>query len=254
MIALVTGGSRGIGLGIASALACSGYSVLISGRRPASEVATVVRSLSGKGVEAEYVQADVCSATDRLNLLKLAEARFGRLDVLVNNAGIAPRVRADILEATEESFDELISTNLKGPYFFTQLCARWMICQKQTDPSYRGCIVNISSIAATVASVNRGEYCISKAGVSMATRLWAVRLAEFGIDVYEIRPGVIQTDMTKPVKSKYDVLVQSDALLEKRWGTPQDIGKAVAMLARGDLPYASGAVVVLDGGYTIPRM
>lgn len=136
MIALVTGGSRGIGLGIAKALAGCGYSVVISGRRPPSEVVATVNSLSGNGVEAEYVQADVCSAADRLSLLKLIEARFGRLDVLVNNAGIAPRVRADILEASEASFDELIATNLKGPYFLTQLCARWMIRQKQADPAY----------------------------------------------------------------------------------------------------------------------
>ncbi len=174
--------------------------------------------------------------------------------MLVNNAGIAPRVRADVLEASEESFDELIATNLKGPYFLTQSVANWMIRQKTADASYRGCIINVGSVSATVASVSRGDYCISKAGIGMATRLWAVRLAEFGIDVYEIRPGIIATDMTSTVKGKYDALFESGLLLEKRWGTPEDIGKAAAMLSRGELPYASGSVLTLDGGLTLQRL
>jgi NAD(P)-dependent dehydrogenase (short-subunit alcohol dehydrogenase family) len=187
-------------------------------------------------------------------LLETIEKHFGKLNVLVNNAGIAPRVRADVLEASEDSFDELISVNLKGPYFLTQMIARWMILQKNTDSAFRGCIINIGSISATVASVTRGEYCISKAGIAMATRLWAVRLAEFGIAVYEIRPGIIATDMTAAVKSKYDALIAGGLLLEKRWGTPDDVGKAAAMLARGDLPYASGSALILDGGLTLPRL
>jgi len=251
MVALVTGGYRGIGLGIATALAKEGHRVVISGRRDRSEAGAALASLGG---EAQYVQADVSVAADRKRLVDAVERRFGRLDVLVNNAGIAPRVRADILEASEDSFDELIAVNLKGPYFLTQQVAQWMVRQRRADHGYRGCIVNVSSCSATVASVNRGDYCISKAGIAMATRLWTVRLAEFGIDVYEIRPGIIQTDMTKTVTEKYDALIAGGLLLEKRWGTPADIGRAVAMLARGDLPYASGSVLNLDGGMTIERL
>ena len=254
MIALVTGGTRGIGFGVARALAKSGYDVAITGRRPAAEVAPALQQLRDCGVKAEYIPADVSNGSDRQRLLQTVESRFHRLNVLVNNAGIAPRVRADVLEASEESFDEVIATNLKGPYFLTQGAARWMIRQKQADPSFRGCIINIGSTSATVASVSRGEYCLSKAGVAMATRLWAVRLADFGIGVYEIRPGMIATDMTAAVKSKYDALIEGGLLLEKRWGTPDDIGKVAAMLARGEVPYASGAVLILDGGLTLPRL
>jgi 3-oxoacyl-[acyl-carrier protein] reductase len=227
---------------------------VITGRREGANVAPVLEQLREHCVRAEYVQADVSSRPDRERLIENVETLFGRLDVLVNNAGIAPRVRADVLEASEESFDELISTNLKGPYFLTQSVANWMIGQKKADSSYRGCIINVSSVSANVASINRGDYCISKAGIAMATKLWTVRLAEFGIDVYEIRPGIIATDMTSAVKSKYDAMFENGILLEKRWGTPEDIGKAAAMLSRGDLPYASGSVLTLDGGLTIQRL
>lgn len=254
MVALVTGGYRGIGLGIATALAGDGHQVVITGRRERRQACAALEALNRHGREAEYVQADVSSAADRKRLVDTVETRFGRLDVLVNNAGIAPRVRADILDATEESFDELIAVNLKGPYFLTQMVAQWMVRQRRADSAYRGCIINISSCSATVVSVNRGDYCISKAGIAMATKLWAVRLAEFGIDVYEIRPGIIQTDMTEGVKAKYDALIAGGLLVEKRWGTPADIGRAAAMLARGDLPYASGSVLALDGGLTIERL
>jgi NAD(P)-dependent dehydrogenase (short-subunit alcohol dehydrogenase family) len=254
MIALVTGGSRGIGFGVAKALAKSGYEVVITGRRAGSEVAPALKQLQACGVRAEYVAADVSSNSDRQRLLETIENHFGKLNVLVNNAGMAPRVRADVLDAAEDSFDELIAVNLKGPYFLTQMVARWMIRQQSTDVAFRGCIINIGSISATVASLTRGEYCISKAGIAMATRLWAVRLAEFGIGVYEIRPGIIATDMTAAVKSKYDALIAEGLLLEKRWGTPDDVGKTAAMLARGDLPYASGSVLILDGGLTLPRL
>jgi 3-oxoacyl-[acyl-carrier protein] reductase len=181
-------------------------------------------------------------------------AHFGRLDVLVNNAGVAPSVRADILEATQESFDRVLGINLKGPYFLTQLAARWMIEQRQADSAFAGVIVNISSVSATDASVNRGDYCISKAGVAMATQLWAHRLAEFGIAVYEIRPGVIRTDMSTAVAEKYDKLIASGLTVENRWGVPQDVGRAVAMLARGDLSYATGNVLNIDGGLTLRRL
>jgi 3-oxoacyl-[acyl-carrier protein] reductase len=250
-VALVTGGTRGIGLGVARKLAAAGLRLAISGRRPAAEVTAVIKEL---GPDTLYVAADVASTTDRQALLKTVEERFGRLDVLVNNAGIAPRVRADILDAGEESFDELIGTNLRGPYFLTQSAAQWMIRQQTADPSALRSIINISSVSATVASTNRGDYCISKAGIAMATQLWAVRLAEFGISVYEVRPGIIETDMTGSVKAKYDALIAGGILLEKRWGTPEDVGTAVSMLARGDLPYATGAVLVLDGGLTTARL
>lgn len=253
-VALVTGGSRGIGFGVAQALATSGYNLVITGRRDGSEVVAALEQLRTIGVPSEYVQADVSNQADRKRLIERIEKTFGRLDLLVNNAGIAPRIRADILEASEESFDELIATNLKGPYFLTQAVANWMIRQRKADTSYHACIINISSVSATVASVNRGDYCISKAGIAMATKLWAVRLAGFGIDVYEIRPGIIATDMTSAVQSKYEAMIESGLLLEQRWGTPEDIGKAAAMLSRGDLPYASGSVVILDGGLTLQRL
>jgi NAD(P)-dependent dehydrogenase (short-subunit alcohol dehydrogenase family) len=174
--------------------------------------------------------------------------------VLVNNAGVAPSVRADVLEADEESFDRLIQINLKGPYFLTQAVAKWMIDQRKAESAFRGCIVNVSSVSATVASVNRGDYCISKAGIAMATQLWAARLAEFGIDVFEVRPGIIATDMTSGVKEKYDRLIEGGLLLNKRWGTPADVGKTIAALARGEVPYAPGQVLVIDGGLTLQRL
>lgn len=254
MLALVTGGSRGIGFGIALALARDGYNLIITGRRPREDAERAVEELASHNVEVVYSQSDISVAADRDALVRDASSSFGRVDVLVNNAGIAPRVRADILEATEESFDEVLSVNAKGPYFLTQAVARWMVEQRRADPSYRGCIINVSSVSATVASVNRGDYCISKAAIAMATRLWAARLAEFGINVYELRPGIILTDMTGPVKAKYDEIIRGDLLLEKRWGTPEDVGRAASMLARGDLPYASGSVITLDGGMTLPRL
>ena len=161
---------------------------------------------------------------------------------------------ADILDAAEDSYEWVMKINLQGPYFLTQAVARWMIEQKQRDAGWRGCIINISSISATVASTSRGEYCISKAGVSMATRLWAARLGEFDIPVYEIRPGVIATDMTAGVKEKYDKLIAEGLCIQRRWGQPDDIGRAAAALARGDLAYSTGQVVMVDGGLTIPRL
>lgn len=253
-VALITGGSRGIGLGVALELAKSGYDVTINGRRGAADVAASIRQLESAGAKVLYVQADVASRDDHRKMVESIRSTFGRLDVLVNNAGVAPDVRADILEATEESFDRLISINLRGPYFLTQAVANWMVAQKRDRSDFRGCIVNVSSISANVASVNRGDYCISKAGVAMATQLWAVRLAEFGIDVFEVRPGIIATDMTAGVTEKYDKLIAGGLTLQPRWGTPADIGKAVAMLARGELPYATGQVLTLDGGMGVRRL
>lgn len=253
-IALVTGGGRGIGLGIALKLAEAGFTLAISGRRPLAQVQPALDRIRELSRDSIYVQADVLSRVDRERLLRTVEVSFGRLDVLVNNAGMAPRVRADILEAQEESFDELIATNLKGPYFLTQAVAAWMIRQHANDAGIHRSIINISSVSATVVSVNRGDYCISKAGIAMATRLWAVRLAKYGIGVYEVRPGIIETDMTAGVRDKYDALIEAGLLLEKRWGTPEDVGRAVRVLACGELSYATGAVLVVDGGLTLERM
>jgi len=253
-VALITGGTRGIGLGIARYLAQEGYALALNGVRPPEAVEGVLEELRESGVPVEYFQADISQPEQRQQLVQAVRERFGRLNVLVNNAGVAPQVRADILEAGEESFDRLIRVNLQAPYFLTQAVARWMIEQKQADPDFSACIVFVTSISATVASVNRGDYCISKAGLSMAAQLWAVRLAEFGIPVYEVRPGIIRTDMTAPVQERYDRLIAEGLTLQPRWGTPEDVGKAVAMLVRGDLPYSTGAVIMVDGGLTVPRL
>jgi NAD(P)-dependent dehydrogenase (short-subunit alcohol dehydrogenase family) len=256
-VALVTGGTRGIGLGIAKKLAAEGFHLLITGRRDKSDAESAIAEVLAAGTDSsqrvEYAVADVGSTEARAQLLRDTDALFGRIDVLVNNAGIAPRVRADILQAGEESFDELIGTNLKGPYFLTQAVAKWMV-QLQEAKMERRSIINVSSVSATVASINRGDYCISKAGIAMATKLWAARLTQHGIGVYEVQPGVIATDMTAGVKGKYDALIEGELLLEKRWGTPEDVGTAVVTLAVGNVPYAPGAVLVLDGGMTLPRL
>lgn len=253
-VALVTGGSRGIGLGIARELAKQGFDLAINGVREESAVQEVLKELESLGATAIYCQGNLASSTDRKNIIDRVADRLGRLNVLVNNAGIAPRERRDILEATEESFDEVVATNLKGNYFLTQLAANWMVRQKQADARFEACIVNVSSISATVASVNRGEYCVSKAGISMATQLFAVRLGEFNIPVYEVRPGIISTDMTSGVKGKYDKLIEDGLCVTRRWGYPEDVGKAVAALAAGSFLYSTGQVIMVDGGMTIPRL
>ncbi|HEX5471020.1 MAG TPA: 3-ketoacyl-ACP reductase [Lacipirellulaceae bacterium] len=253
-VALVTGGSRGIGRGIAEALADSGFNLAINGVREPGDTANIIAILQQRGADVHYCRGDVSVANDREQLIASVRERFGRLDVLVNNAGVAPTVRTDILEATEESFDRVIGINLKGTYFLTQLVARWMIEQRRSDDTFTGVIVNISSVSATEASTNRGEYCISKAGVVMATRLWAHRLAEFGISVYEVRPGIIHTDMSLDVAEKYDRLIADGLTVENRWGEPEDVGRAVAMLARGELSYATGNVLNIDGGLTLRRL
>jgi NAD(P)-dependent dehydrogenase (short-subunit alcohol dehydrogenase family) len=253
-VALITGGGRGIGYGVATCLAADGFDVALLGVRPADAVADKLDALRGLGADPLYCQGNIADRDERQHALDAVRAKYGRLHVLVNNAGVAPDVRADILEATEASFERLIRINLQGPYFLTQAAARWMIEQGKADPAWRGCIINVSSISATVASTSRGDYCISKAGVSMATQLWAARLAEFGIAVYEIRPGIIQTDMTAVVKEKYDKLLAGGLCLQPRWGLPEDVGKAAAMLARGDLPYSTGQILLVDGGMTVPRL
>ncbi|MGO4209765.1 3-ketoacyl-ACP reductase [Terriglobus sp. 2YAB30_2] len=252
-VALITGGTRGIGAGIAERLAIDGFDLMLAGLRSEEEVDSFLTALEQRGATVRYLRADVSSRDDREALLQATQEAFGRLDVLVNNAGMAPRRRADILEADEASFEELIRTNLQGPYFLTQSAAQWMIRQQAVSRRHRA-IIHVGSVSAEVASVNRGDYCISKAGIAMASHLWAVRLAEHGISVYEVRPGIIATDMTSAVKEKYDRLIQEGLLLEARWGTPEDIGRAVSVLARGEIPYATGSVLHLDGGLTVPRL
>lgn len=253
-VALVTGGSRGIGFGIVKQLAAQGFDIAINGLRPASAVGRIIESIKESGVDVLYCQGDISSGNGREKIRQQVEKYFGRLNILVNNAGIAPKERCDILTVSEQSFDEVISTNLKGTYFLTQALANWMIRQKQSEPDFSGCIINITSVSATVASLNRGEYCISKAGLSMATRLFAVRLGEYNIPVFEVRPGIISTDMTTGVKEKYDRLIEEGICVQKRWGLPDDIGKVVCALAMGSFPYSTGQVFMVDGGMTIPRL
>ncbi len=288
-VALITGASRGIGRGIALELARIGCDLVIDFvRNTAAALQTAADCVAqareaGHKIRAEISQADVARAADRQELIDSTKQTFGRLDLLVNNAGVAPEVRADILEATEESFDRLIAINVKGPYFLTQLAARWMIEQihapggvresgagslrgREASAEVRGSsataatrpfrpkIITLSSISAYTASVNRGDYCISKAALSMLTPLYAARLAEHGINVYEIRPGIIATDMTGAVKEKYDKLIAEGLTPIPRWGTPEDVGKAVAAIAQDLLPFSTGEVINVDGGFHVRRL
>jgi 3-oxoacyl-[acyl-carrier protein] reductase len=250
-VALVTGGTRGIGLGCAEALAREGWTLVVCGVRSEADARPGLEKLRGAGAEVSYSQVDIGDDDAPQRLLSDIRGRHGRLDLLVNNAGVAPTERKDILDATPQSFDRVVRINLRGPYFLTQAAARFML-----EDGHAGgkCIVFITSMSATVASINRGEYCISKAGLSMASLLWATRLAGEGIPVYEVRPGVIRTDMTAGVAAKYDALIDGGLTLQKRWGTPEDVGRAVVMLARGELPYSTGQVISVDGGLTVQRL
>lgn len=252
-VALVTGGSRGIGLGIAQALAREGYQLAINGVRSEEKVDTL-DELRNLGAEVLYVQGNIGEKADRERMVQEIWDHFGQLNVLVNNAGVAPKERNDILNMTEDSYDWVMGINLKGPLFLTQAIANKMMDHKREDPDFAATIVNVSSISATVASINRGEYCISKAGIGMMTQLFATRLAAAGIGVYELRPGVIKTDMTSVVTEKYDKLIAEGLTLQPRWGFPDDIGKAVAALVRGDFPYSTGQVIMIDGGLTMQRL
>ncbi|HET7218876.1 MAG TPA: 3-ketoacyl-ACP reductase [Vicinamibacterales bacterium] len=253
-LALVTGGTRGIGLGIARALAAGGWDLVLSGVRPAPEVGAVVDELAALGARVTYVASDIASAGDRDALAGTIHERWGAVNAIVNNAGRAPRVRADLLDATEDSFEDVLRTNLQGPYFLTQAIARDMVARRREAPGFRASIVFVTSVSAEMASTNRGEYCVSKAGLAMTVKLFAARLAQHGIPVYEVRPGIIGTDMTAAVRDVYDRRIAEGLIPEARWGTPEDVGRAVAALVRGDLPYATGTVIHVDGGLGVPRL
>ena len=252
--ALVTGGVRGIGWGISEALAKDGWQLAVCGTKDPADVAGKTAELVKFGVTVRYYRCNVAERFDREQMLEQIRNDFGAVNLLVNNAGVGARERADLLDMTEENYEWLMKINLTGPFFLTQSVAKLMAEQKTANADFSGCIINVSSISSTVASINRGEYCISKAGVSMATKLWAVRMAEFGIPVFEIRPGLIKTDMTEAVTEKYTKMIESGALLQPRWGTPADIGQTVATLANGGIPYMTGQVIMLDGGMLVERL
>jgi len=255
-IALVTGGSRGIGFGIAEKLAAEKWDIVINGVRPEVSVAEPLAQLRAHGVRVGYARGDVGSVEGRSSILAAVKAFTGgaSLNLLVNNAGVAPKIRADLLETSEESYDYVVDTNLKGVFFLTQSLARDMVAARKADPTFAATIITITSISATVVSTNRGEYCIAKAGLSMMSQLFATRLGPDGVLVYEIRPGVIKTDMTAGVTEKYDKLISEGLCVQPRWGKPGDIGQSVAALARGDFPFSTGQVIMVDGGLTIPRL
>jgi 3-oxoacyl-[acyl-carrier protein] reductase len=250
-VALVTGGTRGIGLGIARALASDGWTLALCGVRPLTDVSATIDEFGGR---AEYVQADIGNRADRQRLASTVHDRCGALNALVNNAGRAPAVRADILDAEEEHFENLLRINLQGPYFLTQAIARQMVAQKSQNPSFQAAVVFVTSVSAEMASTSRGEYCVSKAGLAMTSQLFAARLAGHGIPVFEVRPGIIATDMTAAVRDKYDARIADGLVPEGRWGQPEDVGRTVAALVRGDLAYSTGSIIHVDGGLSIPRL
>lgn len=252
--AIITGGNRGIGFGIAQALVRDSWNIALCATRDESEVQEPLEALRQFGTQVAYFTMDVSEEASREQTVTKIVERFGTIELLVNNAGVAPLQRTDILEMSLESYHRVMRINLEGPLFLTQAVARIMVAQKKNAPEKAMSIVNVSSISATVASPSRGEYCISKAGVSMATKLWAVRLAEYGIPVYEVRPGIIATDMTTAVQEKYDRLIAEGLVPQGRWGYPEDVGKTVAMLARADLPYSTGQVIMVDGGQLLERL
>ena len=252
-VALITGSTRGIGLGIAHALAPT-HDLILNGVREASEVTEPLAALAATGAQVHYARGDISTPKGRAAILDTARNSLGRLDVLVNNAGATPTKRHDLLEADAEELDRMLAINCTGPHLLTQAAATWMIEQHAADPSTTPSILFITSISAESATPARGGYCLAKAASSMSARLFAVRLAEHSIPVYEVRPGIIATDMTAPVKDKYDTFIAEGNLLEPRWGTPADIGKSVAALVRGDFPYATGAVITQDGGLGLPRL
>lgn len=253
-VAIVTGGGRGIGRGIVLALAARGWAVTVNYRGNASAAEETARLAADAGGDALIVQADIGAATDRDRLVEATLDRFGRIDLLVNNAGMAPRVRMDILQTSEESYDEVMAVNLKGPFFLTQRVANAMIQLSEVGKVERPIIVNVGSISAYTSSPNRGEYCISKAGIGMMTALFADRLAEYGINVYEVRPGIIETDMTSAVTEKYNKLISEGLTPIRRWGHPDDVARAVVALADGAFPFSTGEIINVDGGFHLRRL
>jgi NAD(P)-dependent dehydrogenase (short-subunit alcohol dehydrogenase family) len=252
--ALVTGGGRGIGRGIALALGARSWRVVVNyarDREAAEETLTAVRTAGGEGIA---VQADIGRGADRDRLVAETMAHYGRIDLLVNNAGVAPKQRVDLLEMGEESYERVMDTNLKGPFFLTQQVAKVMVERVQSDIMATPQIVNISSISAYTSSTDRGEYCLSKAGMGMMTALFADRLAQYGIAVFEIRPGVIATDMTAGVQEKYDRLFEAGLAPINRWGQPEDVAKVVVAIAEGYFPYSTGEVFNVDGGFHLRRL
>jgi NAD(P)-dependent dehydrogenase (short-subunit alcohol dehydrogenase family) len=257
-VALVTGASRGLGRGVALELAKAGWSVGINyaGNRAAADECAQLCRAAARDAALRFVplQGDISQAAQRQALVDAAWSEFGRLDSLVNNAGVAPNVRADIVEAGEESFDRLIAINTKGPYFLTQLVARRWLAEKTAPAARYRSVVFVTSISVHTVSTARGDYCISKAGVSMAAQLWATRLAGEGIVVCEVRPGIMKTDMTAGVTSKYDDLIAKGLVPQNRWGTGEDVGLAVKAIAAGDFPFSSGTAIDVDGGFQLRRL
>lgn len=257
--AFITGAGRGIGRGIALELASHGYDIVAAATTadPANTdkgVYEVKARVEKLGQRCLPVAGDISDLADHTRMIDEALGAFGSIDILVNNAGVGPLQRLDILETSPESYDRVMGINLRGPFFFTQAVARHMIDQVRAGTTRKPMIVFITSISADTASPNRAEYCVSKAGLSMTAQNFAVRLAEYGINVYEIRPGITATDMTAGVKDKYDKLIEEGILLQKRWGTPEDVGKAVAALAEGFFAYATGAVIEIGGGFGVRRL
>lgn len=253
-VAVVTGASRGIGNAIAAKLASEGYAIVAVGTSEPEKVAANLQAIQQFGQPVTYVQADVSTPSGRNSIVSAAMEKYGRIDVLVNNAGVAPKVRMDILETTEESMDRVLGINLKSTFFLTQAVANIM-CREVADiPGITPKIVNISSISAYTSSTARAEYCISKAAISMVTMLYADRLAAEGINVYEIRPGVINTDMTSVVKEKYDGLIEGGLTPIKRWGQPEDVANAVSVVCSGLLNFSTGEVLNVDGGFHIRKL
>jgi NAD(P)-dependent dehydrogenase (short-subunit alcohol dehydrogenase family) len=253
-VALITGASRGIGKGIAIELASHGYDIAGVATSLTSGIQDTKREVEALGQRFLAVSADIGNLDEHGRITDETLGAFDRIDILVNNAGVAPLVRLDILETSHESFDRLIDINLRGPFFLTQRMAAQMIRQVKAGTEYAPKIIFVTSISSTAASPDRAEYCISKAGLSMAAQTYAVRLAEYGINVYDVRPGVMATDMTAAVKQKYDDLIAKGLLLTPRWGTPEDVAKAVLALAEGYFDYSTGAVIEIGGGFGVQRL
>jgi 3-oxoacyl-[acyl-carrier protein] reductase len=250
--ALITGGSRGIGQAVAIALSEIGYHIIIADIQPNAD--ETIRQCENNGVETLFVQTDVSSTKDRNNLMGQIRKKFDSLDLLVNNAGVSVEERKDLLETEEASYDRVMNINLRGPFFLTQSVAKWMIEMTDENPDRFPVIVNIASLTSYASATSMAEYCLSKTGVSMMTKLYADRLSEHGIHVYEIRPGIVKTDMTSVVRDKYDKFIEEGGLPIKRWAHPEDIAKAISGLAQGFLRYSTGEVLNVDGGFHLRRL